>query len=200
MEPIRIQRKRIKGWTMPENTVYVGRPTKWGNPYSISAGRSHSLKFYRIWLEEKLEEDPHFLDDLKDKNLACWCKLSQPCHVDVLLEKLKSSAPAKPLHSLSEGETSSDRISDGLKSGISPVSPSKETGGRTTKFVDIKDMPNYNATVTNHTESITVRECIVENDKPKCRVHGSMNKVTKEGIWRCLTCGVGCFEYKKEDK
>ena len=40
------------------------------------------------------------------------------------------SAPAKPLHSLSEGETSSDRISDGLKSGISPVSPSKETGGR----------------------------------------------------------------------
>ena len=39
-------------------------------------------------------------------------------------------APAKPLHSLSEGETSSDRISDGLKSGISPVSPSKETGGR----------------------------------------------------------------------
>lgn len=97
MEPIRIQRKRIKGWTMPENTVYVGRPTKWGNPYSISAGRSHSLKFYRIWLEEKLEEDPHFLDDLKDKNLACWCKLSQPCHVDVLLEKLKSSAPAKPV-------------------------------------------------------------------------------------------------------
>ena len=96
MEPIRIQRKRIKGWTMPENTVYVGRPTKWGNPYSISVGRSHSLKFYRTWLEERLKEDPHFLDDLKDKNLACWCKLSQPCHVDVLLEKLKSHAPAKP--------------------------------------------------------------------------------------------------------
>ena len=96
MEPIRIQRKRIKGWTMPENTVYVGRPTKWGNPYSISVGRSHSLKFYRTWLEERLKEDPHFLDDLKDKNLACWCKLSQPCHVDVLLEKLKSYDPAKP--------------------------------------------------------------------------------------------------------
>ena len=99
MEPKRIQRKRVKGWTMPENTVYVGRPTKWGNPYSISAGRSHSLKFYRTWLEEKLGEDPHFLDELKDKNLACWCKLSQPCHVDVLLEKLKSSAPVKPISS-----------------------------------------------------------------------------------------------------
>ena len=43
--------------------------------------------------------------------------------------KVFNPAPAKPLHSLSEGETSSDRISDGLKSGISPVSPSKETGG-----------------------------------------------------------------------
>lgn len=32
--PIRIQRKRTKGWRMPPNTVYVGRPTKWGNPHS----------------------------------------------------------------------------------------------------------------------------------------------------------------------
>jgi hypothetical protein len=29
----RIQRKIAKGWCMPENTVYVGRPTKWGNPF-----------------------------------------------------------------------------------------------------------------------------------------------------------------------
>ena len=29
----RIQRKRIKGWRMPENTVYVGRGSKWGNPH-----------------------------------------------------------------------------------------------------------------------------------------------------------------------
>jgi hypothetical protein len=31
----RIQRKRTKGWRMPENAVYVGRPTKWGNPYQV---------------------------------------------------------------------------------------------------------------------------------------------------------------------
>lgn len=31
----RIQRKRTKGWRMPENTVYVGRPTKWGNPFKV---------------------------------------------------------------------------------------------------------------------------------------------------------------------
>jgi hypothetical protein len=34
-EPQRIQRKRTKGWRMPESAVYVGRPTKWGNPFFI---------------------------------------------------------------------------------------------------------------------------------------------------------------------
>lgn len=33
VKPCRIQRKRTKGWRMPENAVYVGRPTKWGNPF-----------------------------------------------------------------------------------------------------------------------------------------------------------------------
>lgn len=35
MKPQRIQRKRTKGWRMPENTVYVGRGSKYGNPYRI---------------------------------------------------------------------------------------------------------------------------------------------------------------------
>ncbi len=34
-EPRRIQRRRTKGWRMPENTVYVGRGTKWGNPFRV---------------------------------------------------------------------------------------------------------------------------------------------------------------------
>ena len=33
--PERIQRQRTKGWKMPPNTVYVGRPTRWGNPFSV---------------------------------------------------------------------------------------------------------------------------------------------------------------------
>jgi len=32
--PRRIQRKRTAGWRMPEGAVYVGRPSKWGNPYN----------------------------------------------------------------------------------------------------------------------------------------------------------------------
>ena len=71
-------------------------------------------------LLKELDLLTHFLDELKDKNLACWCKLSQPCHVDVLLEKLKSPTPAKP---------------DSLTKGIKPISADEllngsETGGR----------------------------------------------------------------------
>lgn len=31
--PERIQRRRVAGWHMPDGAVYVGRPTKWGNPF-----------------------------------------------------------------------------------------------------------------------------------------------------------------------
>lgn len=33
----RIQRQRTKGWRMPEGAVYVGRPTRWGNPFRIGS-------------------------------------------------------------------------------------------------------------------------------------------------------------------
>lgn len=36
MSPQRIQRKRTKGWRMPEGAVYVGRPSKWGNPFKLN--------------------------------------------------------------------------------------------------------------------------------------------------------------------
>jgi hypothetical protein len=89
----RIQRKRSKGWKMPPNTVYVGRPTKWGNPYKIGVdgSREEVIAKYREWLKKKLEEDPTFLDPLKGKDLACWCPLNKPCHADVILEFLKES-------------------------------------------------------------------------------------------------------------
>ena len=37
--PVRIQRKRAHGWKMPANTVYVGRPTKFGNPWATGEVR-----------------------------------------------------------------------------------------------------------------------------------------------------------------
>jgi hypothetical protein len=35
MSPQRVQRKRTKGWRMPEGAVYVGRGSKFGNPFKL---------------------------------------------------------------------------------------------------------------------------------------------------------------------
>jgi hypothetical protein len=35
MSPTRIQRRRTKGWHAPDGAVYVGRGTRWGNPYRL---------------------------------------------------------------------------------------------------------------------------------------------------------------------
>ena len=32
--PFRVRRRRTRGWRMPRNTVYVGRPTRWANPHT----------------------------------------------------------------------------------------------------------------------------------------------------------------------
>jgi len=101
--PKRIQRKRTKGWHMPSNTVYVGRPSKYGNPYKITSfslkikgmDSENAVRLYEQWLRQKLIEDTHFLDELKGKDLACWCPLEDkngnpvPCHADVILKILE---------------------------------------------------------------------------------------------------------------
>jgi hypothetical protein len=91
MKPKRIQVRRVKGWRMPANTVYVGRPTKWGNPFPVAVyGREEAVRRFEAQYRESLMREPiitrQMLDrDLRGKNLACWCPLDQPCHADVLL-------------------------------------------------------------------------------------------------------------------
>lgn len=73
--------------------VYIGRPSKWGNPFTHKSGtaakfrvasREDAVEAYRQWIKTQ----PHLLKDLhelKGKTLACWCKPAA-CHGDVLLE------------------------------------------------------------------------------------------------------------------
>ena len=80
--PKGIQRKRTKGWRMPENCVYVGRPTKWGNPFKVAIlGHDLAVELYERCVLSGLP-----VHELRGKNLACWCPLDQPCHRDVLLQ------------------------------------------------------------------------------------------------------------------
>lgn len=51
----RIQRKRTNGWKMPNNTIYVGRPTKYGNPFKLIGDilyvdASHRRKILSPWI------------------------------------------------------------------------------------------------------------------------------------------------------
>ena len=94
--PVRIQRKRTKGWRMPPNTQYVGRGSKWGNPFSLSRLapildiKSESAKIfvvaqYELYLKQHPELVERAKSELRGKNLACWCKPNGICHADVLL-------------------------------------------------------------------------------------------------------------------
>lgn len=75
---------------VPEGAVYVGRPTKWGNPFKIGpdGGRSEVISQYREWLATS-GLDP---TELRGKDLVCWCK-PLPCHADVLLELANRRIP-----------------------------------------------------------------------------------------------------------
>jgi len=52
--PRRIQwRARRKGWRKPPNTVFVGRPTRWGNPFRVFKGdrdNERAVAEFRAWL------------------------------------------------------------------------------------------------------------------------------------------------------
>jgi len=81
---------------IPKGAVYIGRPSKYGNPFSHLPGkgshrvptREDAVGAYRVWLEHRLWEQPDFLDDLKGASaLVCWCSPLE-CHGDVIQEAL----------------------------------------------------------------------------------------------------------------
>ena len=108
--PKRIQRKRTKGYRLPPDAIYVGRPGRFGNAHRIGDdylfvdemwvrsphdrgdrtidNRADLVKAYRqdVGLCEPQEIAEWIVAPLRGHDLACWCPLDQPCHADVLLE------------------------------------------------------------------------------------------------------------------
>lgn len=98
---------------MPANTVYVGRGSRWGNPFRVvqysdgkwaiktdGSDRCNELltHYCHAVYDTKATAAidavecykkwllPYTVAELKGKNLACWCALHKPCHADYLLE------------------------------------------------------------------------------------------------------------------
>ena len=101
--PQRIRLSRAKGWRMPENAVKVDRSTKWGNPFIVGEDgtRAECVGLYRKLLcgfpcltcKAPLQAQRgardyarQHIDQLRGRDLACWCALDGPCHADVLIE------------------------------------------------------------------------------------------------------------------
>lgn len=99
--PVRHVLSRRKGWRMPENTVVVSRPSVFGNPFKVGVDGSQfectekfrwlchgvitpTMNYLKCidWLDKARPR----CEELRGKNLACWCKAGTPCHADVLLE------------------------------------------------------------------------------------------------------------------
>jgi hypothetical protein len=73
---------------MPQNTVKVDRTTRWGNYAGREAAdKSQALAAFIDWIDTKASAEWKMAarGALSGKNLACWCKLGQPCHADYLL-------------------------------------------------------------------------------------------------------------------
>jgi len=75
--------------------VYIGRPSKWGNPFSHldvkgttkCSSREEAISLYENYVRNN-PDLMNSLDELEWKVLGCWCK-PKACHGDVLLKLLR---------------------------------------------------------------------------------------------------------------
>lgn len=82
----------------PEDAVYVGRPTAWGNPFPVASPSSRSaytdaVDRYAAWINAPQQAGlrARARRELRGKDLVCWCRSPGdpdplPCHAVVLLE------------------------------------------------------------------------------------------------------------------
>lgn len=102
---------------MPPDARYVGRPTRWGNPFRVGADipteyhdyfqsihglwrgvkvvdRQYAVDLFTVWL---LGYAPYTASELRrelgGRDLVCWCPIGEPCHADLLLQLANGEPP-----------------------------------------------------------------------------------------------------------
>lgn len=117
-EPQRIQLSRRKGFNLQAASmalnglpaVKVDRTTKWGNPFIVGTDgtRQECVDLFALLLngymcltvkgdlDVRMPEQERYnamagrdREELRGKNLACWCPAGAPCHADILLALAK---------------------------------------------------------------------------------------------------------------
>lgn len=97
---LRVYNKRAKD--VPSSAIYVGRPTKWGNPFSHMEGtlakfkvgsRDEAVESYEAWLRAQPELVDAARRELRGRSLVCWCAPHR-CHAEVLIKV--ANEPVEP--------------------------------------------------------------------------------------------------------
>lgn len=111
--PKRVRLSRKRGARKPDGVIYVGRPTKWGNPYRVvkrdgtswvvighgkltsafdvdqpwthAEAVAEAVERFRQMFAPGTSYALRAREELAGHDLACWCPLDSPCHADVLL-------------------------------------------------------------------------------------------------------------------
>jgi uncharacterized protein DUF4326 len=101
---------------VPDGAVYVGRGGRGGlvaspyaNPHTVGAGKTghgcracggaahptkvEAVELYRRQLRERPQVVAAVRRDLAGRDLACWCRLDEPCHGDILLAVAAGADP-----------------------------------------------------------------------------------------------------------
>lgn len=78
---------RLSGPVAPAGAVYIGRPSKYGNPFIIGkhGTREDVVQLYRQWIVLQPALYLSIRQELRGKDLVCFCS-PLACHGDVLLE------------------------------------------------------------------------------------------------------------------
>ena len=76
---------------VPANAVYIGRGSKWGNPFRIGrdGGRAAVVAKHERWLADR-HDLLRVLDELRGRDLVCFCA-PHACHGDLLLRLANAS-------------------------------------------------------------------------------------------------------------
>lgn len=80
--------------------VYIGRPSKWGNPFSRKPGlaqyrvatRAEALNKHRAWVLAQPDFIKQIKKELAGKTLGCWCDNPNACH-GLILWQLANDIP-----------------------------------------------------------------------------------------------------------
>jgi hypothetical protein len=96
--PVRLRLSRVRGFDLQAHSravnglpaVNCARPGKWGNGFRWQQiGRERAVAKHAASIRLAVQKWPSVreaMEELRGKNLACWCRLDEACHCDTLLE------------------------------------------------------------------------------------------------------------------